>query len=88
MIAMGIHVEISVNLVGWWCDGKKDHPNNEDRWVEAQTIAWSIIKWDKYRGLTEGATHYHATYVRPAWRKDRGMQLIGRIGAHIFYRWE
>ena len=72
----------------WWCDGKKDHPNNEDRWVEAQTIAWSIIKWDKYRGLTEGATHYHATYVRPAWRKDRGMQLIGRIGAHIFYRWE
>ena len=72
----------------WWCDGKKDDPVNEDRWVEAQTIAWSIIKWDKYRGVTEGATHYHASYVSPRWRKDIGMQLVGRIGAHIFYRWE
>ena len=35
----------------WWCDGKKDDPVNEDRWVEAQTIAWSIIKWDKYLSL-------------------------------------
>ena len=39
-----------------------------------------------YRGLTEGATHYHADYVEPRWAKS--LQLVGRIGAHIFYRWE
>ena len=72
----------------WWCDGKSDKPLNKDRWVESQTIAWSLIKWNKHRGVTEGATHYHANYVSPKWRKDRGMQLVGRIGAHIFYRWE
>ena len=70
----------------WYCDGKNDRPQNEDLWVEAQTLAWNIVENDKYRGLTEGATHYHATYVTPRWARD--LQLVGRVGAHIFYRWE
>lgn len=70
----------------WYCDGKDDTPSDHERWLEAQTIAWNIGKLDKYRGITEGATHYHAHYVDPRWADD--MQLIGRIGAHIFYRWE
>jgi spore germination cell wall hydrolase CwlJ-like protein len=70
----------------WYCDGKSDNPQDQDRWAEAQMIAWGIIKFDKYRGITEGATHYHATYVSPRWAKT--LQLVGRIGAHIFYRWE
>jgi len=70
----------------WYCDGKSDNPQDQDRWAEAQMIAWGIIKFDKYRGITEGATHYHATYVSPRWAKT--LQLVGRIGAHRFYRWE
>ena len=70
----------------WYCDGKADDPQDQDRWFEAQMLAWQILEYEKYRGLTEGATHYHATYVNPKWAKD--MQLVGRIGAHIFYRWE
>jgi spore germination cell wall hydrolase CwlJ-like protein len=70
----------------WYCDGKKDIPYEEDEWVEAQMIAWNIMEYEKYRGITEGATHYHATYVKPAWAKT--LQLVGRIGAHIFYRWK
>lgn len=70
----------------WYCDGKPDVPADTDRWVDAQMLAWSMIENNKYRGLTEGATHYHATYVNPRWAKD--LQLIGRIGEHIFYRWE
>jgi spore germination cell wall hydrolase CwlJ-like protein len=70
----------------WYCDGKADNPQDEDRWFEAQMLAWQILEYEKYRGITEGATHYHATYVSPKWAKD--MQLVGRIGAHIFYRWE
>ena len=45
-----------------------------------------MIETGKYRGLTEGATHYHATYVSPKWADE--LQLVGRIGEHIFYRWE
>jgi N-acetylmuramoyl-L-alanine amidase len=70
----------------WYCDGNADIPTNTDAWVEAQLLAWQMLENNKYRGLTEGATHYHATYVDPAWAKD--FQLVGRIGAHIFYRWE
>ena len=70
----------------WYCDGKHDRPQDEDRWVEAQSIAWNMVEENKYRGITEGSTHYHATYVNPRWAKT--LQLVGRIGAHIFYRWE
>lgn len=70
----------------WYCDGKHDRPQDQDRWVEAQGIAWNMVEEGKYRGITEGATHYHATYVNPRWAKT--LQLVGSIGAHIFYRWE
>lgn len=70
----------------WYCDGKADNPQDEDRWADAQMIAWNVVENGKYRGLTEGATHYHATYVNPRWAST--LQLVGRIGAHIFYRWE
>jgi len=40
----------------------------------------------KVKDPTEGATHYHATYVRPAWAKTKTKTT--RIDRHIFYRWE
>jgi spore germination cell wall hydrolase CwlJ-like protein len=70
----------------WYCDGKHDRPQNEDLWIDAQMLAYQMVHEDKYRGITEGATHYHATYVKPRWAST--LQLVGRIGAHIFYRWE
>jgi spore germination cell wall hydrolase CwlJ-like protein len=70
----------------WYCDGKSDWPKQGDAWFKAQLLAWQIIEDGAYRGLTEGATHYHATYVNPRWAKH--FTLIGRIGEHIFYRWE
>lgn len=70
----------------WYCDGRSDVPTDTDRWIEAQMLAYQMIEEKKFVGLTEGATHYHADYVKPYWAKD--LQLIGRIGEHIFYRWE
>ena len=70
----------------WYCDGKSDWPTNMDAWVEAQQIAYNMMVHNDARGITEGATHYHATYVSPAWARD--FALVGRIGEHIFYRWE
>jgi spore germination cell wall hydrolase CwlJ-like protein len=70
----------------WYCDGKSDVPLDMDRWYEAQAIAYSMSEFGQYRGITEGATHYHATYVDPFWADS--LQMVGRIGAHIYYRWE
>lgn len=70
----------------WYCDGKSDWPTDLDSWVKAQQIAYNMIQWQDGRGLTEGSTHYHADYVSPEWSRD--LQLTGRIGVHIFYRWE
>ena len=36
--------------------------------------------------ITDGATHYHADYVFPEWRKSKTKTV--EIGDHIFYRWE
>ena len=70
----------------WYCDGRSDAVQDNDSWRMAQEVAYRIVTEKKYRGITEGATHYHATYVSPNWAKD--FQLVGRIGVHIFYRWD
>ena len=68
----------------WFCDGKSDKPKNQDAWIKARDIAYSLLVYNKYRGLTEGATHYHADYVNPKWSKH--YTIVGSIGRHIYYR--
>ena len=68
----------------WYCDGKSDNPRNIEAWERAQKFAHDIYIYGEYVGLTEGATHYHATYVRPKWAPN--MDRITRIGSHYFYR--
>ena len=70
----------------WYCDGKPDIPKNEKAWQKAQDVAFLVI-YDKIKlDVTEGATHYHATYVKPSWAKTKTRTT--RIEKHIFYRWE
>ncbi len=71
----------------WYCDGKKDEPNFESRtWRLALEHASILLTKTIVLDITEGATHYHATYVRPAWAKTKTRTT--RIDRHIFYRWE
>ena len=35
--------------------------------------------------VTVGATHYHATYVRPHWILSHTFMELGQLGRHIFY---
>ena len=39
-----------------------------------------------YLDITEGATHYHADYILPAWAASKIRTV--EIEDHIFYRWE
>ena len=71
----------------WFCDGKKDEPNFESKtWSLALENASILLTKTIVLDITEGATHYHATYVRPAWAKTKTRTT--RIDKHIFYRWE
>ena len=68
----------------WYCDGKADDPNDGDAWRDSLLVAYQILKENKHRGLTEGATHYHANYINPYWAPS--FHQVGTIGSHIFYR--
>jgi spore germination cell wall hydrolase CwlJ-like protein len=70
----------------WYCDGKPDVPKNEKAWRKAQDVAFLVLYNKINLDVTEGATHYHATYVRPAWARTKTRTT--RIEKHIFYRWE
>ena len=70
----------------WYCDGKPDVPKNEKAWRKAQDVAFLVLYNKINLDVTEGATHYHATYVKPAWAKTKTRTT--RIEKHIFYRWE
>ena len=71
----------------WYCDGKKDEPNYDSKsWSKALKYAVVVLGGDVTLDFTDGATHYHATYVRPAWAKTKTRTT--RIDRHIFYRWE
>ena len=71
----------------WFCDGKVDEPDFESKtWSLALEHASFLLTKTIVLDITEGATHYHATYVRPAWAKTKTRTT--RIDKHIFYRWE
>ena len=70
----------------WYCDGKSDVPRNKKAWKKAQDYAYLVLNNRIHIDVTEGATHYHATYVKPSWAKTKTRTT--RIETHIFYRWE
>ena len=71
----------------WFCDGKSDEPKLDSKeWFKAKDYARIVLSGRIALDVTEGATHYHATYVRPAWAKTKTRTT--RIEKHIFYRWE
>ena len=68
----------------YWCDGKPETIANVDAYAEAVNAAGLAMK-----GVvlihTEGATHYHASYVLPYWALDDRFSIVGQIDKHVFY---
>ena len=69
----------------WYCDGKPDEIDDQQSWKQAQAVAYMLLSRNVMRGISEGSTHYHATYVSPKWAPT--LYPIGRIGKHRFYKW-
>ena len=71
----------------WFCDGKSDEPRKDSKeWFKAKEYARIVLSGRIVLDVTEGAPHYHATYVKPSWAKTKTRTT--RIESHIFYRWE
>jgi len=66
------------------CEGKSLKINEPESWAVAQRIAGEVLKGKTYLAAVGGATHYHATYVRPYWAKS--LKKMDRIGTHVFYK--
>lgn len=76
-----------VSQFSWVGDKRFKRPRNVEMWEESYYIALDMLT-DFHTGrlndFTGGATHYHATYVKPKWRK--AYEKVTQIGLHIFYR--
>lgn len=68
----------------WYCDGRSDKMLDTDAAESAYLLAYQVINYKRFRGITEGADHYHATYVNPYWAKH--FNLVGTIGKHVYYK--
>lgn len=65
------------------CDGIAENIHEPRAYARVSKVARAIID-GKSPPLTNGATHYHTTAVRPRWAKV--YTKTARIGVHIFYR--
>ena len=70
----------------WYCDGKGDIPKEGRLWAESVDLANYVVeRRDDLRDITDGATHYHATYIdAPRWTVQKN--VMARIDQHIFYK--
>lgn len=65
------------------CDGKPEHISETGAFQQVGRVARVMLDgWA--RTLTDGATYYHTTAVRPRWA--RKFHETAEIGPHIFYK--
>ena len=71
----------------WYCDGKSDRINDMETFDNIFLFTSGLVDGTiTLLDVTDGATHYHADYVEPAWAKTKTKTI--EIEDHIFYRWE
>ena len=68
----------------YYCDGKKEKVKDYTSLLEVLDVA-SLVLEGVLLERTQGATHYHAYYVKPRWSSKKRFKNLGRVGAHIFY---
>ncbi|MHA6691846.1 cell wall hydrolase [Devosia sp. A449] len=68
------------------CDGIPETINDRESWAQAEDIAQRFTAGSLYLTEVADATHYHATYVRPAWAPR--MTKVTQIGLHVFYKFK
>ena len=70
----------------WYCDGKSDVPKEKEHFKDIYLFSFTMLHEATSIDITDGATHYHADYVKPSWAKSKTRTV--EIEDHIFYRWD
>jgi spore germination cell wall hydrolase CwlJ-like protein len=65
------------------CDGRSDAMSSAGPRQRAEKLARLLLDGQP-RTVTDGATHFHATFVSPSW--SRTLTRTASIGHHRFYR--
>jgi len=67
----------------WKCEGNKEI-RNATAWRQSQQVAYDLLSRERKDmvDITEGATHFHGTGVKPGWN----LKLLTKIDDHLFYR--
>lgn len=69
----------------WYCDGKHDKIYDWKTYNEIEQLVLTTLPIvSRINDITDGATFYHATYVKPSWAKVK--IKTAQIGDHIFYK--
>jgi len=71
-------------MFSYWCDGKPERMKEIEALKTAISVSEMAINGVAVE-ITAGATHYHATYVRPDWIHSFTFMELGQLGRHIFY---
>ena len=67
----------------YYWDGKPEIIRDKKAWQTSMSIA-DLVLSGRVNDITNNATHYHATYVKPRWLE--WVNHICSIGTHRFYR--
>lgn len=65
------------------CDGVPERFSERRAYERVGKVARVMLDGHE-RGLTNGATHYHTTWVQPGW--SRRLMQTAQVGDHLFYR--
>lgn len=68
----------------WVSDNRPDDVTDHGAFVTCMRAAMIAIDQRLLGNTMQGADHYHADYVHPAWAEK--LKKIKKIGRHIFYR--
>jgi len=71
----------------WVCQDVPEIPLGSVAWKDSLASAKIVLVLNKLGiDLSNGATHYHATYVKPDWSES--LTRLVQIDSHIFYKKE
>ena len=71
-----------VGMFSWTEFESLPEPSGEE-WQRAWRVAEAVY-YGKEVPRLPGALHFHATYIKPDWAKQK--QAVARIGKHVFYK--
>jgi len=70
----------------WVCEPNHVVQRNSREWATSMFVAKNVLAIDRTLqiDITEGATYFHANYVKPSWAKTK--KLVAVIDNHLFYK--